>query len=113
MPGSGNAKTMTPRELNARNDVEILDVREPDEWHAGHIDGSVHIPMREIVARAGEFDRDRPIVTVCRSGQRSGQVAAFLSQQQYDATNLDGGLQAWAQEGLPLATPSGAPGQVI
>lgn len=113
MSASGHAKTMTPQELNARNDVEILDVRQPDEWHAGHIDGSVHIPMGELVARAGELDRDRPIVTVCRSGQRSGQVAAFLSQQQYDATNLDGGLKAWAREGLPLTTPAGAQGHVI
>lgn len=110
---SAKGKTLTPEELRARDDVEILDVREPGEWRAGHIDGSVHIPMGEIGARAGELNRNRPIVTVCRSGQRSGKIAAFLSRQDYDATNLDGGLKAWARAGLPLVSTSGEQGRVI
>ena len=91
----------------------LLDVREPDEWEAGHAPAAVHVPLAALAARAGELDRDRPVVAVCRSGARSERAAAFLRQQGHDAVNLDGGMQAWSASGLPVVTDQDEAGQVI
>lgn len=106
-------RSVTPQALSEREGVDIIDVREADEWRAGHIAGSRHIPMGTIGHRMDELERDRPIVAVCRSGQRSGQVTALLTRRGYDITNLDGGLAAWARGGLPLVTADGGPGRVV
>jgi rhodanese-related sulfurtransferase len=95
---------LTPKEAAALDDHVFLDVREPYEWDAGHVRGSVHIPIGQIQERFQELERDQPIVVVCQVGQRSALVAEFLAAQGYDAHNLDGGLQRWASEGLPLTT---------
>lgn len=106
-------RTTDPDELARRAEEHvILDVRGPDEWQAGHIDGSVHIPMDQLSDRWHELPADTPIITVCRSGQRSGQVARALTTRGYDATNLDGGLQAWHRRGLPLTAADGTAGRV-
>lgn len=94
-----------------RNDIQLVDVREPEEWHAGRIEGARHIPMAEVPSRLAELDRTQPVVTVCRSGHRSGQAAEFLRQQGYAAENAEGGMQAWQQAGLPFTTPEGKPGK--
>ena len=99
----------THRDLDA---VQLVDVREPDEWSAGHIADAVHIPMDQVDQRRSELADDRPIVTVCRSGGRSGQVAEQLSAAGYDARSMDGGMEAWAREGLPLQSADGGPGRV-
>ena len=91
----------------------VLDVREPDEWTVGHVDGSVHIPMGELGARLDELPADRPIVAVCRSGARSAAVTEALGGRGYDVVNLVGGLQAWVAEGLPLIADDGLPGSVL
>lgn len=94
---------MDPREAYQQRDrAQLLDVREPDEWFAGHIEGSVHIPIGELAQRQAELADDRLIVAVCRSGSRSGVVADALQRAGYHAENLDGGLQAWQSDGLPL-----------
>lgn len=90
----------------------ILDVREDDEWAAGHVAGSTHIPISEIVLRAGEVPPADPLLVVCRVGARSAQVVAWLRGQGRDAHNLAGGLVSWAAAGRPLVTDSGAPGVV-
>jgi rhodanese-related sulfurtransferase len=90
----------------------LLDVREPQEWAAGHAAGAVHIPMSEVVARVGELDRSRRIIGVCRSGNRSSRVVAWLRDQGFDAVNLSGGMQRWASQGLPITTNTGGPGVV-
>lgn len=105
---------MTPAELDARRDqVQIVDVRWPNEWEAGRIDGAVHIPQPELEDRLGEIDRSRPVVTVCRSGSRSATAAEELRAEGFGAENLDGGLQAWAEAGLPLTSAEGGPGSVV
>jgi rhodanese-related sulfurtransferase len=91
----------------------VLDVREHDEWAAGHVADSLHIPMGELGTRLGELSQDRPIVAVCRSGARSGTVTEALGGRGYDVVNLVGGLQAWAAEGLPLVADDGLPGSVL
>ena len=84
-----------------------VDVREPEEWQAGHVDGSLWIPLGELQARAGELPRDRPLVIVCRSGARSGYAADALVAAGYDASNLAGGLHAWAAAALPIVPDGG------
>lgn len=105
--------SITPQQLRERQEGDVLDVREPDEWRAGHIDGSTHIPMGELSLRLGEVSGDRPVAVVCRSGQRSAQVTAALVRHGYDAANLDGGLQAWTRSGLPLVAEDGGAGRVV
>jgi rhodanese-related sulfurtransferase len=91
----------------------VLDVRQDDEWAAGHVADSVHITMDELAARLAELSQDRPIVVVCRSGARSGTVTEALGSRGYDVVNLVGGLQAWAAEGLPLVADDGLTGSVL
>jgi rhodanese-related sulfurtransferase len=95
------------------DELFLLDVREPAEWQAGHVVGSVHIPMAELGARQDELPADQPIVCVCRSGQRSGVVAGALERAGYDAENLDGGLLAWVEARLPLVADDGRAGTVV
>ncbi|MFD4969604.1 rhodanese-like domain-containing protein [Streptomyces sp. NPDC058424] len=95
----------------------LLDVREDDEWRAGHAEGVLHIPLSEFVARYGELTETAPedgrIHVICRSGARSAQVAMYLVQQGVDAVNVDGGMQMWAASGRPVVTDEGRPGQVV
>src|ERR1700741_1767336 len=91
----------------------LLDVREDDEWQAGHIEGAQHIPLGELGDRLGELPKEQRIVAVCRSGSRSGAAVRGLRQLGYDAENLDGGVEAWTKAGLPLVDDAGRPGHVI
>ena len=85
----------------------LLDVREDDEWAAGHIDGAVHIAMHDVPARVGELPGDAAVVVVCKMGGRSAQVTAWLQQQGHDARNLDGGMLAWAVAHQPMTADDG------
>jgi rhodanese-related sulfurtransferase len=96
-----------------RSEFHLLDVREQDEWDAGHIDGSQHIPLGQLATRLDEVPRDRTVVAVCRSGSRSDRAAKGLRSRGYLAENLDGGVTAWSRAGLPLVAASGGPGRVI
>jgi rhodanese-related sulfurtransferase len=104
------APQLTPAQAGAvlRDDGAIaVDVREVEEWQAGHMDGSVWIPLGELAARAGELPRDRPLLIVCRTGSRSGYAADALAAAGYDARNLAGGLQRWVAADLPLEPAGG------
>jgi rhodanese-related sulfurtransferase len=90
----------------------FLDVREPEEWDAGHAPDATWIPMSELGQRFDDVPRDRRIVAVCRSGARSERVTQALAQRGYDAVNLEGGMQAWEADGRPGVTDGGAAGVV-
>jgi rhodanese-related sulfurtransferase len=91
-------------------DAYLLDVREDDEWAAGHAPDAVHVPMNDVPVRMGEIPMDRQVVVTCRMGGRSAQVTAYLRAQGYDdAVNLLGGMQAWHAAGRPLTGGDGAP----
>ncbi len=90
----------------------LLDVREPDEWDAGHAPDATWIPMGAIAARQAELPTDRDIVVVCRSGVRSAKVTTALRRAGYEASNLTGGMQAWAAAGQPVVTDAGGAGVV-
>jgi rhodanese-related sulfurtransferase len=91
----------------------LLDVREDEEWVAGHSPQAIHVAMGEIENRASELPEDRTVVCVCRVGGRSGAVAKALVAAGYDVRNLDGGMLAWAAAGFPVVTDSGDPGEVV
>ena len=90
----------------------LLDVRETDEWDTGHAPEATWIPMGDLAARQDELAGDRPIVVVCRSGGRSARVTSALLQAGYDATNLAGGMKAWAAAGFRVVTDGDTPGTV-
>ena len=104
---------MRPQDLApARDRYHLLDVREPDEWEAGHIEGVQHIPLAQLALRVQEVPTDRVVVTVCRSGHRSGIAAKGLAARGIRAENLEGGVEAWQRAGLPLRSAAGGPGRV-
>ncbi len=90
---------LTPQEtaerLRADADVQLIDVREPDEHEAGRIAGDRLIALGELTAQAESIDRDRPVIFYCRSGARSAMAADAFGGAGYEAHNLAGGLQAW------------------
>jgi rhodanese-related sulfurtransferase len=91
----------------------LLDVREDDEWDAGHAPAAVHVVMGEVVERIDEIPADRTLVCICRVGGRSGQVANALAGAGYDVRNLHGGMLAWELAGLPVVTDNGDPGRIL
>ncbi|NAZ83229.1 rhodanese-like domain-containing protein [Kineococcus sp. R8] len=95
-----------------RADVTVVDVREDEEWAAGHISDARHIPLGQLRTRLGELAPERVLVTVCRSGKRSAKAHALLTAAGRRVDDLDGGMQAWAAAGLPVVTDDGRPGTV-
>ena len=94
------------------DDAVMVDVRELDEWTAGHAPNAIHIPMGELPARVGELPEDEPLPLICRSGNRSGRVGEWLAAQGYVVANVDGGMKQWAADGKPVVADGGA-GTVI
>lgn len=82
--------------------VTVLDVREPQEWEHGRIDGAVHVPLQQLPERLEELSRDDQLLVVCKVGGRSQQATAFLREKGFDAVNLAGGLLDWTEAGRPL-----------
>ncbi|HEX5404564.1 MAG TPA: rhodanese-like domain-containing protein [Pseudonocardiaceae bacterium] len=82
--------------------VLLLDVREDDEWAAGHAPNALHIPMSELAGRLGELPQDDNLFVVCRGGGRSARVTAYLNGNGWDAVNVAGGMRSWADSGRPL-----------
>ncbi len=82
--------------------VPVLDVREDDEWVAGHVEGALHVPLAELPQRVQEVPADRDVLVVCRSGGRSAQAVAWLNAQGLSTVNLSGGMHAWEAAGRPL-----------
>ena len=113
-------RRMTPDRLptvSAREVGEdlLLDVREQDEWDAGHAPQAVHVPLHELPVRwpAALADRgERRVSVVCRVGGRSAHATAYLLAQGVDAVNVDGGMFAWQDAGLPVVAGDG-PGRVL
>ncbi|MFF4603812.1 rhodanese-like domain-containing protein [Streptomyces sp. NPDC001339] len=95
----------------------LLDVREDDEWEAGHAEGALHIPMSEFVGRYGELTEKAPeggkVYVLCRVGGRSAQVVQYLLQRGIDAVNVAGGMQAWEATGRPVSDGKGGTGAII
>jgi len=85
----------------------ILDVRQPDEWASGHIPDATLIPLGDLASRIAEVPKDRQVVVVCRSGNRSAQGRDILLGADYPSvTSMAGGMKDWAAAGYPTATGS-------
>ena len=95
------------------DDVVVLDVREPDEWEAGHIDGALHIPMGQVPARFAEVPADGQVLVVCKVGGRSARVTAYLQMQGVDAVNLADGMVGWQAASRPMVAESASAPYVL
>jgi rhodanese-related sulfurtransferase len=89
------------------DDGYLLDVREADEWRAGHAPHAVHIPLSELNQRVGEVPNDRDIYVICRSGARSAQAVAAFNNAGWSSSNVEGGMHAWEAAGRPMVADSG------
>ena len=87
--------------------AQVIDVRADHEWSAGRIPDAVHIPLEDLSERAGEIDRERPVVFYCRGGNRSGMAVQAFSEAGYAVSKLAGGITAWAEAGLPVEPEGG------
>jgi rhodanese-related sulfurtransferase len=98
--------SVSPAELDRAQpvpaDAVLLDVREADEWAAGHAPQAVHIPLSELTERVDELPEGRRVLVVCHAGSRSARATAWLVGNGIDALNVDGGMVDWARAGLPV-----------
>ncbi|WP_371480347.1 rhodanese-like domain-containing protein [Kitasatospora sp. NBC_00315] len=106
------AQIPTTDAVSVPADAALLDVREQDEWDAGHVDGALHIPIGEVVARLGELPEEK-LYVLCRVGGRSAQVVQYLVQQGREAVNVDGGMYAWEAAGRPMVGSGGGQAFVL
>lgn len=98
---------VTPAEVQQRQTQQahlyLLDVREPNEYAEAHVAGSTLIPLSQLAFQMAKIPTDRPIVVLCRSGNRSGVAVQMLRQQGFtDVQNLRGGILAWMRAGQPV-----------
>jgi rhodanese-related sulfurtransferase len=99
---------LSPREASERaTEAQVVDVRTDEEHAAGYIAETLHIPLDRLTEEAERLDRDRPVIFYCRGGERSATAAAAFRASGWDAYNIQGGLVAWAEEGLPLEPEGG------
>jgi len=94
-------------------DAVLLDVREPEEWAAGHVESAVHIPIGEVVNRLGELPDGDPLYVTCRGGGRSSRVVGYLRGQGINAVNVAGGMKDWAAGGKPMVSDTDRAPEVI
>jgi rhodanese-related sulfurtransferase len=96
------------------DDAVMVDVRERDEWVAGHAPEAMFLPMRDLPGQLEALPiSDEPLAIVCRSGNRSGHVVAWLAAQGIDAVNVAGGMQAWHAAGKPMVADDAGPARVV
>ncbi|MEU1087483.1 rhodanese-like domain-containing protein [Streptomyces sp. NPDC005576] len=114
-PGPGRLGVVEAHHLLQAPTAVLLDVRETEEWQAGHIPGAQHLPLSLLTA-GGEVPgvpAGSRLVLICRSGQRSQHAARLLCDRGLDAVDVTGGLKAWVRQGLPIQDTAGAAGTVI
>ncbi|HWT92744.1 MAG TPA: rhodanese-like domain-containing protein [Solirubrobacteraceae bacterium] len=90
------------KELLDSGEAIVVDVREPYEREAGHIEGSRHIELERLSSQAATLPKDQKIVFHCRLGARSAMAAQAFRASGFDAWSMEGGLQKWADEGLQV-----------
>lgn len=96
------SKSTTPQEVAARlnhgEKLNMLDVREHEEWAGGHVEGAKHIPLGQLAQRLDELDPSQETIVICRSGSRSGLACELLSEKGFDVVNMTGGLSNWTDK---------------
>lgn len=91
----------------------LLDVREQDEWDAGHAPGAIHVPLGELPSRLAELPDDAELQVLCRAGGRAARAADWLQANGYDAVVVDGGMGAWQDAGRPVVAEGGQDPRVL
>lgn len=84
--------------------AQVVDVREPAEYVAGHVPGAALIPMGQLPDRLAEIDRSKPVFVICQSGGRSAAMTDVLLHHGFDARSVIGGTAAWTKAGRPVDT---------
>ncbi|EGX60672.1 MULTISPECIES: rhodanese-like domain-containing protein [Streptomyces] len=112
--GPGRLIPQLAHQQTSDGSAVLLDVRETPEWNAGHAPGALHLPLSRLAAGASlpAAVQGRPVVTICRSGHRSQQAAKLLAGRGVQATDVTGGMTAWARAGLPVTGPDGNEGVI-
>ncbi|CAL9339730.1 rhodanese-like domain-containing protein [Streptomyces sp. enrichment culture] len=112
--GRVTAEEAAERTGGAAGSWVLLDVRESDEWRAGHAPGAVHVPLYRLAEGVPlpPEAQGRGLVVICRSGNRSRRAAELLAHLGIEAVDVIGGLHAWARAGLPVVDGRGRPGTV-
>ena len=98
-------KNVSVSDLHGASETKLvlLDVRQPDEFAEGHVQGSRLIPLGELEARTAELPDDQPIYVICRSGNRSKTASQILNKAgKKDVRNVQGGILAWVAAGYPV-----------
>jgi rhodanese-related sulfurtransferase len=97
-------RTVSVHDLKTALDegAAVIDVREPEEFSAGHVPGATLIPLMTVPQRLADLPAAGPLYVVCAVGGRSAQAAAFLAARGIDAVNVDGGTQDWVAAGYPV-----------
>jgi rhodanese-related sulfurtransferase len=100
---------ITPQRLSelADSGALVIDVRRDYEFEAGHIAGARHVEMNDLTSHAESISRDDAVVFYCRTGNRSSMAAAAFREAGFDAYHLEGGLQAWVDQGMAIDPPDG------
>lgn len=103
----GGGATVSPAETYRRleaGEIVLVDVREAQEWHAGHIPGARHLPLSSLETTAHHLPRDKSIVLYCLSGMRSGRAVGICRKAGIaQVASMAGGIGAWRQHGLPVS----------
>ena len=107
MSGEREVPPREVSELVRAGEAQLVDVRTDEEWEAGRIAEARHMPLESLSVQVEELDRTKPVVLYCRGGDRSSSAAQALAASGWDARHLEGGLSAWAEEGLPLEPEGG------
>lgn len=95
------------------DDAYLIDVREDDEWAAGHAPTARHIALGEVPDRLAEVPAGEKVFVVCKAGGRSAQATKFLIDTGHEATNVAGGMLAWEAAGRPMVAENGQPPSVV
>jgi rhodanese-related sulfurtransferase len=107
MSEAGNEVSRDEAQQLIEDGAQVVDVRTDHEWEAGRIAGATHLPLDELAERAGEIDKERPVLLYCRGGNRSTMAAAALAEAGYDARKLSEGIVGWVEAGLPVEPEDG------
>jgi len=103
--GAGAVSPAQATLLINRENAQLIDIREPNEYIAGHLCDSRNIPAASLAQRVGELEpfKDKPVILVCQSGARSSAACSTLSKLGFVRVHtLEGGVAAWSEAGLPL-----------
>ncbi len=95
-----------------KSGAKLVDVRENNEWTAGHAPQAVHMPLASLESKATRLSKNKPVLVICRSGNRSRTGAKKLRALGYDAFSVSGGMRAWESAGGAILDRKGRPGRI-